>query len=102
MRTQGDAAGDQQASLANVDAMLILAGGSDEDNPYKKTTAFQVRSSFANRALRACLLTLARQTWLLGYEFPSTLMLVTKNKITFLAGASRSKLSCPRIYPQPE
>ena len=32
-----------------------------------------------------------QQTWLLGYEFPSTLILFTKQKIYFLCSASKGK-----------
>lgn len=47
---QGATDGDQELSLASVDGLLLAAGGSDEDNPYKKTTAFQVGSSCAIKA----------------------------------------------------
>lgn len=30
-------------SLQDVDMLLVAVGGSDEDNPYKKSTAFQVK-----------------------------------------------------------
>jgi hypothetical protein len=33
----------------------------------------------------------SEQTWMLGYEFPSTLMIMAPSKILFLAGASRSE-----------
>ena len=33
---------DADTDLTPVDSLLLVAGGSDEDNPYRKTTAFQV------------------------------------------------------------
>ncbi|GJJ12499.1 hypothetical protein Clacol_006742 [Clathrus columnatus] len=64
-------------TLGDVDAILIVAGeSSKEDEPVRKTTAFQ-----------AILL----QTWLLGYEFPTTLILFTKDKIYFLCSPSKAK-----------
>lgn len=38
-------------SLSQVDVVLVVAGGSDEDNPYKKSTAFQVSDSIAANLL---------------------------------------------------
>ncbi|KAG8901329.1 FACT complex subunit spt16 [Tulasnella sp. 403] len=60
-------------SLTGVDALLILIGDpAGEDEPDRKSTAFQI--------------------WLLGYEFPSTLMLIQKDKIYFLCSASKGKI----------
>ncbi|KAF8526838.1 FACT complex subunit SPT16 [Hysterangium stoloniferum] len=60
-------------ALGDVDAILLVAGDpAGEEEPVRKTTAFQ--------------------TWLLGYEFPSTLLLFTKEKIYFLCSASKAKV----------
>ncbi|GAA5828631.1 hypothetical protein JCM11251_000879 [Rhodosporidiobolus azoricus] len=63
------------APLGDVDYLLIVAGNSDEENPYRKGSALQ--------------------TYLLGYEFPSTLMLLGKRKVTFVVSASKAKLLQP-------
>ncbi|KAF8531659.1 FACT complex subunit SPT16 [Gautieria morchelliformis] len=64
---------EEYESLAGIDALLLVAGDpAGEDEPVRKTTAFQ--------------------TWLLGYEFPSTLILFTKQKIYFLCSASKAKV----------
>ncbi|ODO07204.1 FACT complex subunit SPT16 [Cryptococcus wingfieldii CBS 7118] len=62
-------------SLEDVKALSILLGEpSDELASYNKTTALQL--------------------WLLGYEFPSTLMLFSQSprKVTFVCGSSKAKL----------
>ncbi|KAI8322331.1 FACT complex subunit spt16 [Martensiomyces pterosporus] len=60
---------------ADVDSILILQGRSDEENPYTKT--------------------IATQMWLLGYEFPNTLMLFTKSKIYVIASQKKAKILHP-------
>ncbi|KAJ8699613.1 FACT complex subunit spt16 [Pleurotus ostreatus] len=61
------------AGLANVDALLIVAGDpAGEDEPMRKGT---------------CL-----QQWLLGYEFPSTLILFLKDKVCILCSASKARI----------
>lgn len=39
---QGWKTQDAESDLSGVESLLLVAGGSDEDNPYRKTTAFQV------------------------------------------------------------
>ncbi|GAA6024570.1 hypothetical protein JCM11491_002703 [Sporobolomyces phaffii] len=63
------------APLGEIEYLLIVAGNSDEENPYRKGSAVQ--------------------TYLLGYEFPSTLMLLGKGKIYFVVSASKAKLLQP-------
>ncbi|KAF5391933.1 hypothetical protein D9757_001726 [Collybiopsis confluens] len=64
---------DDYGSIANADALLLLAGDpAGEDEPMKRGTCFQ--------------------QWLLGYEFPSTFLLFTKEKIFILCSASKSKI----------
>lgn len=59
-------------SIANSDALLLLSGDPvGEDEPVRKGTAFQ--------------------TWLLGYEFPSTFILLEKDRILILCSASKAK-----------
>ncbi|KAG8217204.1 FACT complex subunit SPT16 [Butyriboletus roseoflavus] len=64
---------DDLGSVANAEALLLLSGDpAAEDEPVRKGTAFQ--------------------TWLLGYEFPSTLLLVEKEKLLILCSASKAKV----------
>ncbi|KIK06643.1 hypothetical protein K443DRAFT_674303 [Laccaria amethystina LaAM-08-1] len=64
---------DEYSSIADVDALLLVAGDpAAEDEPIRKGT---------------CL-----QQWLLGYEFPSTLFLFQKDKISILCSASKAKI----------
>ncbi|KAG6854966.1 hypothetical protein C0991_009789 [Blastosporella zonata] len=64
---------DDYSSLAEMDAILLVAGDpASEDEPMRKGT---------------CL-----QQWLLGYEFPSTLFLFQKDKISILCSASKAKI----------
>ncbi|KZT03503.1 FACT complex subunit SPT16 [Laetiporus sulphureus 93-53] len=61
------------SSLADVDAIILPAGDpAGEDEPIRKGTAFQ--------------------TWLLGYEFPSTFILFQKDSIYVLCSASKAKI----------
>ncbi|KAI5983780.1 FACT complex subunit SPT16 [Pisolithus albus] len=63
---------DEFGIIADSDALLLLSGDpAGEDEPVRKGTAFQ--------------------TWLLGYEFPSTFILFEKNKIFILCSASKAK-----------
>ncbi|EPQ58254.1 SPT16-domain-containing protein [Gloeophyllum trabeum ATCC 11539] len=66
-------ANDDYGSLASTDALLFAAGDpAGEDEPIRKGTAFQ--------------------TWLLGYEFPSTFILFEKDKIWFLSSMKKAKI----------
>ncbi|KAH9930997.1 FACT complex subunit SPT16 [Fomitopsis serialis] len=61
------------SSIADVDAMFLPAGDpAGEDEPIRKGVALQ--------------------TWLLGYEFPSTFMLFLKDRICILCSASKAKI----------
>lgn len=63
---------DEFGIIADSDALLLLSGDpAGEDEPVRKGTAFQ--------------------TWLLGYEFPSTFILFDKNNIFILCSASKAK-----------
>ncbi|KAG1835734.1 FACT complex subunit SPT16 [Suillus variegatus] len=63
---------DEYGSIADAEALLLLSGDpAGEDEPVRKGTAFQ--------------------TWLLGYEFPSTLLLFQKDKLLILCSASKAK-----------
>jgi nucleosome binding factor SPN SPT16 subunit len=88
------------SSLGDVDYLLIVAGNSDEDNPYRKGSAIQVPflSFFflISRLTCFCL-----QTYLLGYEFPSTLMLLGKRKVYFVVSASKGEFLA-HFAPHPQ
>ncbi|KAJ2854310.1 FACT complex subunit spt16 [Coemansia erecta] len=57
---------------SDVDSVLVLQGRSDETNPYSKTIAIQM--------------------WLLGYEFPNTLILFTSDKVYIVASQKKAKI----------
>ncbi|KAF8965271.1 FACT complex subunit SPT16 [Flammula alnicola] len=60
-------------SISDADALLLVAGDpTSDDEPMRKGSCFQ--------------------QWLLGYEFPSTLFLFQKNKISILCSASKAKI----------
>ncbi|KAF7796890.1 hypothetical protein EIP86_008075 [Pleurotus ostreatoroseus] len=64
---------DDYSSIAESDALFLAAGDpAGEDEPMRKGTAFQ--------------------TWLLGYEFPSTFLLFEKSRILMLSSASKAKI----------
>ncbi|KAJ7582567.1 FACT complex subunit SPT16 [Mycena floridula] len=68
-----DASNDDYSSISTADAIFLVAGDpAGEDEPMRKGT---------------CL-----QQWLLGYEFPSTLILFEKSKISILCSASKAKI----------
>ncbi|GBE82391.1 FACT complex subunit SPT16 [Sparassis crispa] len=59
-------------AIADVGALFLSAGDpAGEDEPIRKGTAFQ--------------------TWLLGYEFPSTFLLFEKSCLTILCSATKAK-----------
>ncbi|KAI0080592.1 FACT complex subunit SPT16 [Panus rudis PR-1116 ss-1] len=63
----------EYASVADVDAIFLAAGDpAAEDEPIRKGTALQ--------------------TWLLGYEFPSTFILFEKDRVYILCSASKAKI----------
>ncbi|EEB07329.1 FACT complex component Spt16 [Schizosaccharomyces japonicus yFS275] len=52
-----------------IDSLLVVTGTENIENPYQKSAALH--------------------TWLLGYEFPQTLILFTKTKVTFLSSSKK-------------
>ncbi|KAI0086290.1 FACT complex subunit SPT16 [Irpex rosettiformis] len=64
---------DEYGAIADADALLLIAGDpAGEEEPTRKGTAFQ--------------------TWLLGYEFPSTFMLFEKGRLVILCSASKARI----------
>ncbi|ORY78644.1 FACT complex component Spt16 [Protomyces lactucae-debilis] len=63
----------EQAESAwnGVGSLFAIMGTADEDNPYQKTAALH--------------------TWLLGYEFPATTMLLTQDKFYIYTSAGKAK-----------
>lgn len=57
--------------LNGADSIFVLVGKTDEDNPYRKSSVLH--------------------TWLLGYEFPTTALLITKNDTIFITSAGKGK-----------
>ncbi|KAM0787049.1 hypothetical protein ACM66B_006314 [Microbotryomycetes sp. NB124-2] len=72
-------ADEDAAPLGDVEWLLVVAGNSDEENPYRKGSALQA--------------------YLLGYEFPSTLVLLGNNKVWFVVSSSKAKLLQPLKTP---
>ena len=56
------------------DSIVLLVGKASEAGTYNKTTAFQVERGLAYYDTCANVVV---QLWLLGYEFPSTLFILT-------------------------
>lgn len=78
------------STLLDVDVHFIVAGDpGGEDEPTRKGTALQVSPLVGYRLLIAPLTRRPRQTWLLGYEFPSTLILLQKNRLHILCSPSK-------------
>lgn len=93
------------AILSDLDAILVLCGdAAGEEEAVKKSTAFQVRefalssTTFVLRRLTYAFTFTATvsfgctQTWLLGYEFPSTILVIQKNQVTFVSSATKSTI----------
>lgn len=59
----------------NSELILVVVGSTDEENPYQKSTIFH--------------------NWLLGYEFPATLIAVTKEKTIFITSVAKAKYLQP-------
>ncbi|KAG7860923.1 hypothetical protein KL939_001490 [Ogataea angusta] len=57
--------------FGSVAGLLIAVGSSDDTNPYQKSTVLH--------------------TWLLGYEFPATLIFITGKKVTVLTSVGKAK-----------
>ncbi|KAL1917850.1 uncharacterized protein VTP21DRAFT_3684 [Calcarisporiella thermophila] len=55
-----------------ADAIMVLVGNVDENNPYQKSTALQ--------------------TWLLGYEFPQTMLVITPKTLYFVTSQNKASL----------
>jgi len=78
--------------------MVLCGDAAGEDEAVRKSTAFQVRDGARlvcgnqTAAEQATFLfgPTPLQTWLLGYEFPSTILLIQKDKITFVSSATKS------------
>lgn len=77
-RWQNDTDSDME-KLQSSGGILLLAGNTDESNPYKKTGALQ--------------------TFLLGYEFPSTLSFITCDSVTFLCSEGKAKILNSLVKP---
>ncbi|CAA21804.1 histone H2A-H2B chaperone, FACT complex subunit Spt16 [Schizosaccharomyces pombe] len=63
---------DGKTLFQDCDSILVTVGAHDDTNPYQKSTALH--------------------TWLLGYEFPSTLILLEKHRITILTSVNKANM----------
>lgn len=62
----------QYPKFANSpNSLLFVLGSSDEENPYQKTTILH--------------------NWLLGYEFPATLIAVIPEKVIIITSAAKAR-----------
>lgn len=73
--------GTEGSAFNDVQSFLVLMGSADEDNPYQKTAALH--------------------TWLLGYEFPATLMLFTREKLYLVTSENKAKFLSPLAKGSP-
>lgn len=62
---------DAKSPWHGVKGLLAIMGSPDDENPYQKTAALH--------------------SWLLGYEFPATLLLLTPAKMTIVTSGSKAK-----------
>lgn len=62
---------DAVASLQSADAIVVMLGTQSDDVTYAKTAALHF--------------------WLLGYEFPSTMMLINRQGVTIVSSANKAK-----------
>jgi len=81
--------------MSNLDALFLISGDHSEDDVPRKTSAVQVSCSFLSLVM-ALNQTLCPKTWLLGYEFPSTFILMERNRVTFLCSSSKGICLPPR------
>ncbi|KAH8926655.1 SPT16-domain-containing protein [Atractiella rhizophila] len=63
--------------LRSCESLVVVAGDNDEERPYRKGTALQ--------------------TWLMGYEFPSTGLAFNKQTLTFIGSTNKCKFFQPLI-----
>lgn len=63
------------ASSTLPGCIVVCHGKSDDEHPYQKSSVLH--------------------TWLLGYEFPSMLMLISRDKMVFLTSANKAKHLLP-------
>lgn len=59
----------KNAQLNGADSIFILVGKTDENIPYRKSSVLH--------------------TWLLGYEFPITALLITKDDTIFITSVGK-------------
>ncbi|BFZ55603.1 FACT complex subunit spt16 [Savitreella phatthalungensis] len=72
---------DGSGPWSGIDGLLAVMGSPDEQDPYKKTAALH--------------------SWLLGYEFPATLMLITRERITIITSSGKAKFLDPLVQGCP-
>ncbi|KAN0062886.1 FACT complex subunit spt16 [Thecaphora frezii] len=68
---KGNDASEDLAPLRSCNSILVVCGSENEEQPYSKTATIL--------------------TWLLGYEFYSTLLYITRDGLTFITSAGKAK-----------
>ena len=74
-RTRSQNAREEDGPFKGVDALVIDAGEADEDKLYSKSQSLQ--------------------TWLLGWEFPETIIVVGNRSVTMLSSKKKGAHSTP-------
>lgn len=59
----------KNSGLNGADSIFILVGKTDENVPYRKSSVLH--------------------SWLLGYEFPTTALLITKDETVFITSVGK-------------
>lgn len=72
-----DAIESKDPQLQGAESIFVLIGKVDDENPYRKSSVLH--------------------TWLLGYEFPSTALLITKSETIIITSAGKGT-SRPWIF----
>ena len=87
------------ALFGGVGSMLVLLGKADRANGFSKSSAMNVSTELASaraytsQCFPGLWLTRPWQFWLLGYEFPATLFLITTEKL-YVVTTSKKGMPC--------
>ena len=89
-----ETSGDEDEQLNRCDAFAMMMGGQNEEVAYSKTASLHVSTFVGEEAMKGRHSLLRRsschsQIWLLGYEFPSTLIVITKTGITIVTSSGK-------------
>ncbi len=77
---------------------IVVVLGKTEEGPYSKSLALHVRRSPLLPYTCLGMLMMFDQFWLLGYEFPATLFLLTPEKFYVVTTAKKGVSMSPKSY----